>query len=401
VILLSKEVVNPEHGRTATWHSLPAAKPIAQDWSEQMKTQKRIAVPVALVVIGLLVLTWPCVRVTKAQGMEPGGAATIGVTATATVKAVDAAKRTVTLQSPDGTTATIRCGADVVNFNQIKVGDVVHATVLDRVVVAVGKSGSPGIAEGLMIARSPKGAKPGVLICETVKLSDKVDSVDAQKHTVTLQGVEGKPQTFKVAPDVDLSAVKPGDEVVVRCTKGLALMVEKPMAEAQPAAIKIKPGEAGVAIEAMTRTATVESIDPAKRMVTLKGSEGETRTIHLGKECINFDQIKVGDQVKATLAEEVAVGVSKAGAPPSADAGVVVARAPAGSKPGMIIAETVDVTAKIDSVDAQARTITLTAADGKSRTIKVGPNVDLSTLTGGDDVTVQCTQALAILVEAR
>jgi hypothetical protein len=330
---------------------------------------------------------------------EPGGSAMIIATGSATVEAIDADKRTVTLKTPEGAMATVRCGPEVVNFDQIQVGDRVHATVLDRLVVGVGKAGAPSVDDGLMIARAPKGAKPGVLICETTTVNARIDSVDAAKRTVTLEGVEGKQREFKVAPDVDLSSVKAGDELVVRCTQGLALMVEKP-AEAQPAAGKIKPGDAEMAMEAITATATVESVDPAKRMVTLKGPAGGTRTIHLGKECINFDQIKVGDKVRATLAEEVAVGISKPGAQPSADAGVVVARAAPGSKPGVIIADTTDINARVDGIDAENRTVTLVGPMGKPHKVKVGSNVDLSSLNVGADVCVMCTQALAIVVEA-
>jgi hypothetical protein len=363
-----------------------------------MSYYKSGLLPLAMFAIGVIAVA-QSTRAQEAALREPGGAATIVSAGTATVEAVDADKRTVTLKTADGATATIRCGPEVVNFNQIQVGDQVHATVLDRLVVFVGKPGSPSVDDGLMIARAPKGEKPAVLICETTSMRAKIDSIDAQNRTVTLKGADGKQHQFKVAPDVDLSGVKVGDELVVRCTQGLALMVIKPM-DAQPAAGKIRPGDAEMAVEALTASATVESIDSAKRLVTLKGPAGGTRTIHLGKECINFDQIKVGDKVRATLAEEVAVGISKPGAPPSADAGVVVARAPAGAKPGMIIAETAEITAKIDAIDATKRTITLKPADGKLRTLKVGPKVDLSSLDLGDDVTVQCTKALAIVVEA-
>ena len=58
----------------------------------------------------------------------------------------------------------------------------------------------------------------------------------------------------------------------------------------------------------------MESVNRAERTVTLKTAEGKTRTVTLGKEAVNFDQIEPGDQVRATLAEEVAVAVYRAGA---------------------------------------------------------------------------------------
>jgi Cu/Ag efflux protein CusF len=114
---------------------------------------------------------------------------------------------------------------------------------------------------------------------------------------------------------------------------------------------------------------------------------------------VNFNQIKVGDKVRSTLAQEVAVAVSKGGAAPSADAGAIMARAPKGGKPGLLIVDTDSVTGQIKSVDAAKGMITLAEADGDTRTFKAGPNVKLSELKAGDDVTASVTQALAIVVE--
>ena len=103
-------------------------------------------------------------------------------------------------------------------------------------------------------------------------------------------------------------------------------------------------------------------------------------------------------QMSATLAEAVAVGLTKGGAPSAGDTQAVML-APKGSKPGMIIANTAQVTGKIESIDAQKRTVTIAEAEGKPVTMKVGPKVDLGDVKAGDDVTAQCTQAMSILVE--
>jgi Cu/Ag efflux protein CusF len=330
----------------------------------------------------------------RAEQREPGGSAAVATVATAKVKSIDPEARTVTLETADGESRTIKCGKEVVNFDQIKVGDVVKAVAIERVAVAVGR---PGAADakpdsGAAIARAPKGDKPGIIIANTDATTAKIAAVDAAGHTVKL---EGQDQPVKVASDVDLTGVKQGDEVTVRMTKGIALWVEKPEDGAQPAAARIVDEAAEVA----SATATVEAIDSEKRIVTLKTAKGETRKIHLGKEAVNFNQIAVGDKVRATLAEEVAIAVSKGGAAPGAGEGAVIARAPRGAKPGMVIAESTQVTGKIQSIDAEKRTITLAEADGKPKTIKAGQRVDLSELKAGDDITARVTQALAIVVE--
>lgn len=171
-------------------------------------------------------------------------------------------------------------------------------------------------------------------------------------------------------------------------------------AQEPKAAAKAKPDTKGaIEVGAMTETSKVTAVDPAERTVTLANEAGETNTYKLGKNVRNFDQIKVGDQVKATLLQSVAVTVSKSSAPATAGARGVVAVAPKGAKPGVLMAKTRQISAKIVSVDPNARTMTVEGPMGGKPTIKAGPKVNLGELHQGDDVTLSVTDALAISVE--
>lgn len=358
---------------------------------------------VAMSVLGIVRITATADDAPRTR--EPGGTAMIGAADTATVKAVDAEKRMVTLETSDGDVIQVKCGEAVRNFDQIHVGDRVKAVAIAKLVISVRTGAGPGAKPeaGVFIARSPKGARPGAIIASTEDMTAKIESVDAGKQTVTLKADAGKPQTVKVASDVDLSKVKPGDEVMARVTKGVALWVTGPEG-ARPAAEKIKPDADETepfVLDAATTTATVEAVDPAKRVVTLKTSAGATRSIHLGPECVNFGQIQVGDQVRTAVAEEVAVSIRKAGEEPAPAevAGTVVALAPKGAKPGAFITDTEIVTAKVKSVDAAKASITLTEGDGGTRTVKAGPDVELSAFQEGDEVVARVTQAMAIVVQ--
>src|SRR5262245_54230658 len=109
---------------------------------------------------------------------------------------------------------------------------------------------------------------------------------------------------------------------------------------------KASPGaEGAIEVGAITATSKVTKVDASNRTVTLTNEAGETNTYKLGKNVRNFDQIKVGDQVKATLLESVAVAVSKSSAPPTGARGLV-AVAPKGAMPGVIMAKTRQITAK-------------------------------------------------------
>ena len=64
---------------------------------------------------------------------------------------------------------------------------------------------------------------------------------------------------------------------------------------------KAKPdAEGAIEVGAITATSKVTAVDPAKRTHAVNEA-GETNTYKLGKNVRNFDQIKVGDEVKATL----------------------------------------------------------------------------------------------------
>ena len=178
---------------------------------------------------------------------------------------------------------------------------------------------------------------------------------------------------------------------------GFAGYAQSPTATAKA---KARPGaEGAIEVGAITATSKVSKVDPSNRTVTLTNEAGETNTYKLGRNVRNFDQIKVGDKVKATLLESVAVSVSKSNAAPDAGAHGVVAVTPKGAMPGVVMAKTRQITAKIVSVDPQARTVTVEGPMGGKPTIKVGPNVNLDELHQGDDVTLRVTDALAIRVE--
>lgn len=359
-----------------------------------MRAQRLLSL-VAMIAIAMLVLP----AIVAAQMREPGGSIAVGTTATATVKAIDPAARTVTLETKEGEIRTIKCGEEVRNFDQIKVGDTVKAVAIEQLAIAVGKGATPNAGDEVLIVRAPKGEKPAIIITGSEQVTAKIDAVDTDARTVTLTGLEGQTKPIKLSPDVDMTGLSKGDEVTLRLTKGVALWVESPDDAARPAAERLTPGTVGSVFDEGTTTATVLAIDAKKRIVTLKGATGQIRQIHLGKEAVNFDKIEVGDKVRATLAEEIAVAVSKGGPAPSAGDNALVVRTMRDSKPGILIAESEQVTGKVQSVDIDKRTITLAEVDGKPKTIKAGSDVNLAELKAGDDITARVTQSLAIIVE--
>lgn len=160
-----------------------------------------------------------------------------------------------------------------------------------------------------------------------------------------------------------------------------------------------QPAPAGVLVKEAKSTAMVEAINYENREVTLKMADGSTETFIVGKQAVNFDQIKVGDQINTTYLESMVVNVQKAGGPRSAGTQTTISLFTKGAQPKAVVTNTVDLNATVDAVDPQKHTITVTGVLGKTRTMKVDPKVDLTNLKTGDNVAVRYTEAVVMELE--
>ena len=329
-----------------------------------------------------------------------GAVAVESTTSTATVKAIDHATRTVTLRLADGTDETVHVGKEAVNFERIKVGDEVKATVIESLAVFTRKPGTGAEANGshTAVALSPKGATPGGMIVDTEEVTATVVAVDHDERLVTLEGKGRQYHTMHVGPNIDLSAVKKGDEVVFRYTQAMALRVEL-AGGGESEQVASSPVRGAIAVRTVTTDATVTAIDKDQRRLTLKRPDGSEQAFEADKRLTNFDHLKVGDEVKATLAHAVAIGVRKAGTEAEQAKDSEVALAPAGTSGAPFMARTIEKTFTIDAIDAEERMVTLEGEDGHSHIVHVGPRIDLDKLTTGDHVIVRSTPGVLVAVE--
>jgi hypothetical protein len=149
----------------------------------------------------------------------------------------------------------------------------------------------------------------------------------------------------------------------------------------------------------VTVTATVEDIDLAKRIVTLKDEDGKVSDIEVGKEVRNLAQVKKGDIVVATYREAVAYEVFKPGhAQPGGAEAVVAGRAKPGQMPAAGMAEVSTVTATIEAIDKANSKVTLKGPEGHEVTVEVKDPTKLEGVNVGDLVQLTYTKALAISV---
>ena len=147
-------------------------------------------------------------------------------------------------------------------------------------------------------------------------------------------------------------------------------------------------------------TATVEAVDQATRMVTLKGPKGNSVTFKAGDQVRNLAQVKVGDEVKFAYYESIAVRVLKTGeAFPTASESTAVARAQKGEKPAGVVGKEVTANVTITAIDKKAKTATLKGEGGKSVTVTPLRPEKLDEVKVGDRLVLTYTEAVAVSVE--
>jgi len=168
----------------------------------------------------------------------------------------------------------------------------------------------------------------------------------------------------------------------------------------EAATLNIRPGEpGGEVVQTHEETATVVAIDKADRRLTLLTPGGTQTTFRVGPEVVNFDQIEPGDRVKATVTEQLLVFMRDSHEPPREGQSRTIALAPVGSKPGVVMADTVEMTARVTAIDLQHHRATIQFPDGRTQTFTVRSDVDLTKRRVGEQVVIRSTEATAIRVE--
>lgn len=151
------------------------------------------------------------------------------------------------------------------------------------------------------------------------------------------------------------------------------------------------------------KTATVESIDQASRLVTLRLEDGSATTIKASDAVKNLPQVKTGDKVHVSYYQALAAEVKKPGeGVEGVQTDVSAVAAPPGSMPAAGAGVLMRTTVTIDSVDTQFNTVTFKRSDGLLRTVAVQTPQGQTFIKGlkkGDQVEIAYTEALAVEVK--
>jgi len=162
------------------------------------------------------------------QGV-PGSVRTQVKTTTATISAIDYQTRQVTLKDAQGHRQTLQANPNVQRFEQVKVGDRVHAEVAEETAVflsARGVAADDGIIQRLL--QQARSDQPGMALHSSEQVTAQVTAVDRAEHSVTLGYPNGISRTVLGRPDVALDEHAVGSQMVIRVSTAMLVRGEKP-----------------------------------------------------------------------------------------------------------------------------------------------------------------------------
>lgn len=147
------------------------------------------------------------------------------VTMKASVEAIDKTLRSVTLKGPRGNLVTVYADESFKRFDQLKVGDVVTATITVAVAARIRKVGDPEPKEAKETSEVFKEKIGGKAYTEsTVTVS--IEEIDRTAPSVTVKAPDGRILSFRVKNAANLKNLKVGDQVDVTVGLGLLLSVD-------------------------------------------------------------------------------------------------------------------------------------------------------------------------------
>ncbi len=149
-------------------------------------------------------------------------------TETATVEAIDAASRTVTLRKPDGTVVTTVAGPEIKRFEEVKTGDKITARYYENMVIRVQRPGEPEVDSKVKGTTGSDQVLPGGTKARQRIMPATITAIDMDKPSITFTGGEKNwKYTSTVQDKSALAAVKVGDKVEIVWTEALLVSLER------------------------------------------------------------------------------------------------------------------------------------------------------------------------------
>ncbi len=160
---------------------------------------------------------------------RPSFSASQSMTVSAVVEAIDHESRVVTVRTTDGEAITFTASEEARNLDQVDVGDLLLAEYVKTVTIDVmaNEGMQPNAANASAMARSEKGAMPGMAAMDATVVTATVEEINLETNTFKLKGPDGTVNEFVARNPENLKRSKVGDLVVITATTTVAITVEE------------------------------------------------------------------------------------------------------------------------------------------------------------------------------
>jgi hypothetical protein len=172
-----------------------------------------LALPLVAALLGL-----PLAHSVRAQTKTIPGEMT---TVTATVEAIDASTRTVTLKGPKGNYVDMVVPDTVKRFPEIKVGDTITARYYENLVLRVKHPGEKSVDSDTTGVSPTSGTKPGATASTQRTITATITEIDQNVPSITFTGPNNWKYSSRVEDRKALATVKVGDKVDITWTAAL------------------------------------------------------------------------------------------------------------------------------------------------------------------------------------
>ena len=155
------------------------------------------------------------------------------LTITELVEAIDYETRKVTLSNPQGTSVTLTVGEEVLNLEQVKVGDTVTTEYVQNLSIKIVDNPelAPSEQEIKTVKHSEKGEMPWMTVVDEIVVTTVIEGINIEANTIQLTGPNGSVEEFTVNDPENLKRVSVGDRVIITQTDKTAISVERAKTE--------------------------------------------------------------------------------------------------------------------------------------------------------------------------
>jgi hypothetical protein len=158
---------------------------------------------------------------------------------------------------------------------------------------------------------------------------------------------------------------------------------------------------AAVEIDSVRVTARVSEISHGESFLKLELPNGREAIYKVIESTPTFGRIKVGDRLRVTLLEPLAVSLEEGNNVLESNTSNAVTLAAQGKKANLIMADTEAVRCRITAANLREHLVTLQFDRGDKRVVKVNKQVDLAKIKLGGPVVVRLTRGLALDIDPR